>query len=360
MRVLKMLAVVILLMIATVSVGEKLKEENKISVSEYKRIYDYINVGDNTLHMTIELTEDSFDVYTPAKSGYRYGPSIIINEDGSMDAWFATPGNGVEWDWITYRHSNDGITWSKEQVVLRPTKKSLDAYSVCDPGVIYFNGYYYLGYTSTTNKTGYDNCIYVARSKNAAGPYEKWNGEGWGGNPQPIIIYDDEPGYWGAGEISFVIVDETLYCYYTWMNQYGNYIKLVTANINDENWPANLEHHGKVFNRNGDSVDVIYVKEFEKFLVFSVVDRFTDNASIGVLESSDGYTFYRAQNVRENFLPYSHNLGISKGKDGNVSVDDNLIIGYAYGQSEKSWGKWSTRFQKINLVYYVSKLSKTN
>lgn len=146
------------------------------------------------LTMTIDST--GWDIYTPRTTtefAYRYGPTIITNEDGSMDVWFSCTGSNEseELDYFTHKHSEDGgKTWGEEKIVLSPTGLSKDRLSVCDPAAIYFNGYYYLGYTSTLDKGGYANHGFVARSKNPDGPYEKWNDNGWGGSPEPIITYN--------------------------------------------------------------------------------------------------------------------------------------------------------------------------
>lgn len=39
----------------------------------------------------IPSCEDGWDIYIAGT--YRYGPSIIINDDGSIDAWFAASGD---------------------------------------------------------------------------------------------------------------------------------------------------------------------------------------------------------------------------------------------------------------------------
>jgi hypothetical protein len=160
------------------------------------------------------------DVYTPAKKQsyvYRYGPSLIRNADGSIDAFFSSPGIFDEWDYLFYRHSPDGgKTWTTEKSVLAPTPDSADFYSCCDPGIVRFGGYYYLAYTSTVIEGGVDNDVFVARSKNLDGPYEKWNGNGWGGKPAPIIEYTGNSESYGAGEPSMVVLNDTLYLYYTW------------------------------------------------------------------------------------------------------------------------------------------------
>ena len=317
--------------------------------------------GNPNVHVTMTVDDEGYDIYAPleGKWGYRYGPSIIYYPDGSIDAWFATPGITGEWDWFTYKHSDDGgKTWSYEKVVLQPTGDSYDHYSVCDPGVIFFNDYYYIGYTSTIVSTsgGINNNIFVARSKNPDGPYEKWNGEGWGGDPAPIIYYNESDSEWGAGEPSFVVLDGTLYMYYTWTCADGNYTMVATANANDENWPGKLEEKGLAYTKIGaqDSCDVVYIEDIGKFVAFSTYDRFTATSGICIMESDDGINFTKSDVIRTGTMQYLHNMGISKRSNGHIQLNDELcFVGYAYSDgSSNNWGKWATRFQNVTLTYY--------
>ncbi|MBE7067517.1 MAG: hypothetical protein E7385_08205 [Ruminococcaceae bacterium] len=321
--------------------------------------------GNPDVHVTMTVDDEGYDVYAPlqGKWGYRYGPSIIYYPDGSIDAWFATPGITGEWDWFTYKHSDDGgKTWSYEKVVLQPTGDSYDHYSVCDPGVIFFNDYYYIGYTSTIVSTngGINNNIFVARSKNPDGPYEKWNGEGWGGDPAPIIYYNESDSAWGAGEPSFVVLDGTLYMYYTWTCSDGNYTMVATANANDENWPGVLDKKGLAYTKIGaqDSCDVVYIEDIGKFVAFSTYDRFTATSGICIMESDDGINFTKSDIIRTGTLQFLHNMGISKRSNGHIQLDDELcFVGYAYSDgSSDNWGKWATRFQNVTLTYYEGKV----
>lgn len=309
-------------------------------------------------YVTFEIVDEGYDIYDcGGHPGYRYGPSIIYYEDGSMDAYFSSPGNNsTEWDYIRYRHF-DGENWSKEKIVLKPTKNSNDRYSCCDPGVIYFDGYYYIGYTSTCNSSygGVENNAFVARSENPDGPFEKWDGTSWGGKPEPIIRFEGNEDAWGIGEISFVINDDKLYCYYSYIDE-NNTTKLAIADL-CEDWPNTLELKGDVlYKKNGkDSYDVAYVDEYEKFIAISVEERFYANSSIAVLESSDGINFESVENVRNNVVPYAHNIGITKDLSGHIDINnENLMIGYAYG-SYTSWGKWNTRFQPIKITTIIKK-----
>ena len=312
-------------------------------------------------HVSMNVLDEGYNIYAPVSgsAGYRYGPSLLINDDGSLDAWFSTPGNnGSEWDWITYRHSDDGVNWSKEKIVLQPTADSMDHYSICDPGVIYFDGYYYLGYTSTIVATdnGINNNIFVARSTSPDGPYEKWNGEGWGGDPEPIIYYNESDDQWGAGEISFVIVDDVLYCYYSWHCEHGTYTKVSTAPLS-ENWPSELQYQGICYRyKNGqDSCDVVYLEEYEKFVSFAICSRFTDGSGVIIYESNDGIDFKKSDMIFTNVAMYAHNMGISKRKDGHLKDDDTKYISYAYSNRANSTGKWATRFQEVELIVYESR-----
>ncbi len=337
----------------------------------FKDTLDPVTPVSNT-HFHIEVVDPDnaantsytgFDVYAPVqgKWGYRYAPSIIYYPDGSVDAWFATPGMKNEWDWFTYKHSTDGgKTWSKEKIVLQPTPDSMDHYSVCDPGVIYFGGYYYIGYTSTIVSTngGINNNVFVARSKNPDGPYEKWNGNGWGGDPQPIVYYNESDDNWGAGEPSFVELNGTLYIYYTWICDVGEFKYVATADATNPNWPATMDFKGRAFSNPGgnDQFDVVYVEDAGLFLGVQTSQRFTAASGIQIWESKDGIHFIKGEFFTKNIAKYCHNMGISKRSNGHIQLKDNLFIGYAFagGGDDSYWGKWATRFAFIDLSTYVS------
>ena len=325
---------------------------NIFSINAYRDLEDMIP------HLSLSIEDGGYDIYVPSGKGYRYGPSIIYYDDGSIDTWFASNGNNsTEWDYITYRHY-DGENWSNERIVLRPTVNGKDHYSTCDPGVIYFGGYYYLGYTSTENATkgGVENCCYVARSKNPDGPYEKWNGNGWGGSPEPFIVYDENDLGWGAGEISFVVVNDKLYCYYTWIDgSDSSYTKLAITSLK-EDWPSTLNDKGIVITKtNGQgSFDFVYAPQQEKFLAVSIQGSFGANSEIAVYESYDGINFNHIDTV-DNVEKFAHNIGISKRENGHVLNNDELIIGYGYSKANVStWGRWACKFEKakLKIIYF--------
>ena len=315
---------------------------------------EYTAQADMSKKLNVSIENDTgmdvYKVHNDVPSGYRYGPSMIVNEDGSIDMWLAGGGSGLEqWDWIVYMHSEDGVEWSEEKCVLQPTPNALDHYSCCDPGVIYLNGYYYLGYTSTANENQCENSLYVARSQNPDGPFEKWNGSTWGGNdPKPIVYFAEESSLWGAGEASFVELDGTLYIYYTMSGAEGHTTRVATADATDENWPLTMEYKGIALGAGtNDAIDVKYVDEYKKFIAVASEERLSENSYLMFYESNDGLTFTPVDAVKENVYYFCHNPGISGDKRGHITSATKTYVAYAYG---KGWGIWNARIQEIGIT----------
>ncbi len=309
---------------------------------------------DPTKVADLTLTDEGVDIYQlpgNGNGGWRYGPSYIYYGDGRVDAYFASGGDSGEWDRITHRSStDDGETWGPEKIVVYPTPGSMDGHSCCDPDVVYFDGYYYLGYTSTLNDGGYCNNIFVARSKEPDGPFEKWNGSGWGGSPAPIFYFEQSYGYWGIGEPSMIELNGTLYIYYTYATPMKSFIMLATADATNENWPSTLTHHGAVMEKKSDSVCVKFVEDWGKFILVTREDVMGNGNCIVVYESADGKSFTLVDAVRENTCPGMFSMGLSSRKNGHIRLSedaDRLRIAYAYGES--GWAAWNTRMHRVSL-----------
>lgn len=314
--------------------------------------------ADTNKHLNVTVLDAGKNIYEPSgdSAGYRYGPSVFVNADGSLDAWFAAPGAQGEWDWISYRHSPDGgENWTDEVRALYPTPDSMDFYSTCDPGVVKFGGYYYIGYTSTIYEQGICNNVFVARSKTPQGPYEKWDGAGWGGAPAPIVYFDEDWHSWGAGEASFVVRGGTLFIYYTWTSRdaQGNLVnqtRVSTADAENENWPATMVNRGVAADRStvpgSDSMDVKYVEDYGKFIAVTTSERLGENSYVSVYESNDGLTFDLVNKLKTNISYFCHNSGISSRPNGHIRLSDKQYIAYAYGPR---WGVWATRLQAVSI-----------
>ena len=308
--------------------------------------------GDTSKYLQIEAEDAGWDTYNPGRvyGGYRYGPSMILNDDGSIDLWSAANATFGYWDVITYsRLYQDGKVRTKETVAVKPTTGSMDALSTCDPGAIKFGGWYYVGYTSTMDERGVDNDVYVARSKNPQGPYEKWDGTGWGGDPVPVIDWQGDPDTAGAMEPAFVLLGDTLYIYSNWSGP----VLVSTADATDENWPATVVMRGEAIPDEyegigdvGDSKDVKYVDAFGRFVAVCATRRFSDESYISVWESFDGLTFRPSGFVKANTAKKLHNCGISGRADGHICEGDPVYLSYGYGSG---WGSWGTRMHKVTL-----------
>jgi hypothetical protein len=272
---------------------------------------------------------------------------------GSYEATIITSTGSVKnyWDQVAYRYSKDGgKTWSTDEMVLKPSFSTKDQLSVCDPGVAKWGGYYYLGYTSTEDKRGLDNNVFVARSEFPKGPWEKWNGSGWGGAPEPVITYTGSPEFFGAGEPCMVINNGTVYFYYSW-NAGGKEAvttRVATADENDPDWPAHLTLHGTAINKTGiagsDHADIKYRDDIKKFQAIHTAARMTADSKIILWESEDGLTFERVGEVKGDLKPYLHNCGWSGDEKGHIGPAKQHYLSYAYGSG---WAAWNTFWHPI-------------
>lgn len=249
----------------------------------------------------------------------------------------------VFWDQIMYRRSTDGgKTWTEERAALVPDPAGEDHYSCCDPGVICFGGYYYIGYTSTERSTMDLNKVYLARSKNPDGPWERWNGSGWGGHPHFVIDFSGSSGQFGAGEPSMVVVDNTVYFYYSYCTG-TRVVRVCTAPADDPLWPSKLEYKGVAMTQsvaNGsDSADIKYCDRTGKFYAVFTYKRMTANSTVMIYSSADGLSFTQMGEIRGEKLGYLHNCGISGDAQGHFDPGRPQFISYAYGPS---WGAWNT------------------
>ena len=320
--------------------------------------YDKTEIPKGSSRMTLSFTDDKgFDVFSPYNTSYsyRYGPTILMNDDGSMETYYSSLGGFSEWDHINYMHITAEGEVLPEETVLQPTPGSYDYNSCCDPGAIYFNGWYYIGYTSTIYRTQNVNNVFVGRSKSPTGPFEKWNGNGWGGSAMPVISYDGTTLCWGAGEVAFVELNGTLFIYYTLKSQAPSfYTMVVTADATDENWPLTLSEptpaltHGTA----QSGADIKYVEAERKFIGVAIDYSFRENSHIRVYESKDGISFTETQKLYEGVYRYCHNIGLSGDLNGHIKKNDKIYISYAYSDKPQSenWGQWATHMQEVRIT----------
>ena len=286
-------------------------------------------------------------------TSYRNGVEVNSSYSGKVLLEYSE--GTTFWDQASYWHSTDGgRTWDPEKMVLLPTEFSSDHFSVCDPGVAYWGGYYYIGYTSTENPDMVENHVYVARGKTPEGPWEKWNGSGWttGTDVQPMIRYTDDPTQFGAGEPSIVVLDDTVYFYYSWNNQNGVTTRVATADVDDPLWPAHLTLHGVAMDKRNisaaDHSDVKYREDIRKFQAIHTASRLGPNSYMVLWQSDDGITFTKVAEIRDGLQTYLHNCGWSGDAQGHIKPGVQQYVSYAYGSATAAWGQWNTRWSKVD------------
>lgn len=291
------------------------------------------------------------------KTSYRYGPALIRYNSQSLHFWACSEGDSGVADYIRYKHSiNGGQTWSDENIALAPTIGSQDGWAICDPNVIRVGGYYYLAYTATSSSygAGLNNHIFVARSRQPNKNYAKWNGSGWGGNPEPILRYSGIPNKWGLGEPNMVVKNSTLFLYYT-ENEGVPKTRVATAPVNNPNWPAMLSQKGyAIENRDWaeDQTDVKYLPEVNRFIATATANRFSKNSYVHVWQSNDGLRFQPIRNDRitQYLQPTAHNLGMSGNYLGHAQMGRHEFIAYGYTGPDGEWGRWNTWLNPITIT----------
>lgn len=287
--------------------------------------------------------------------GYRYGPAFIVNDDASIDMWTCSPGDigaPTNWDYIRHASStNGGSTWINEVVALTATAGTRDAFSVCDPGVFKYGKYYYVGYTSTEDSRGTANNVFLARSVNPTGPFEKWSGTAWGNAPQPIATYAGPADKYGIGEPSFVVMGKKLFFYYTQTDAMNRTMVATVDDVSADDWPAHIKFEGAAITRHDaeDSTDIKYVDSIGMFVGIATYARFTANSSIAVYTSADGIHFqsgvFNGARVKES----AHNAGISGNALGHISAGMKTFIAYAYQPPGFQWANWPTYLDPISI-----------
>ena len=152
---------------------------------------------------------------------YNYCPTMRVEGD-TLHVWYCTNKiSGNITDYIGYRTAKKiagNWRFSREKIVLGPTKGTWDARHTCDPSVI--KGEFRLGHKTYNYLMAYLGCVTddckdnengIAYSERIGGPWIKLDN-----NPLiPYINSNDYPGphvYWGYGQPTLVSIDKKGQC----------------------------------------------------------------------------------------------------------------------------------------------------
>ena len=284
-------------------------------------------------------------------TSYAYGPSIIW-KDGVYHVFFCSAGASPAWDFVRYVHSTDGKTWSTPTVMLRATAANGFDQAACDPSVVYYQGFYYMYYSSayTTAPNLFQTVIQVARAATIDGPYLTYTQRGtWEDTPtdpqiiiKPLVTRNQDPVGYGAGPQTVVVHNGEIYFWYTDDSIDLDSTRIYMLKSSDPvTWKASVTRQIGIA---ASSIDVKYNASKHQFMMTSLVNPHTANAYLARSFSSDGMSWSAFQTIIDvvAFPDYANNVGAAGDEAGNAVPSPTLVaFGAQYDLSSyNNWGQW--------------------
>ena len=316
--------------------------------------------------------------------GYTYGYApAIVHARGLFHMFYCS--NGIaegDWDSIRYSVSEDGRAWSVPQVVLRVTDLEHER-AACDPSVVYFQGaqddspYYYLFYSG--NAVDMQTVVFVARSRNIAGPYYKYvePGEWEGARPAPfagqygrgipkVVLRPRHPtrdrsgdgdtdpaaAWYGAGQQTVLAKEGRLYMWYTDDTLLYPTRKierlLVSSSYDPTQWPTaepalTPSGSGSLEPLGVTSVDVKYDESGDEFVMFDIEGDHLPRPRLSTRSSKDGVRWSEPAVVcgGDCLSGHAHNPGVSGDPQGHLGPETALLAYEApHVPGRDQWGMW--------------------
>jgi len=301
---------------------------------------------------------------SPSSESYAYAPSITkIN--GEYHTFFCSTGNsgpdtGMGWDAISYTHSTDGVHWStpiRKLTASASASRTRDL-SACDPAIVYYQGQYYLFYSSayiSPNGNTLTN-IQVARSSTIDGTYLTYTDQGtWElspSNPKMIIRpLSDIPNSYGAGQPTVVAFNGRLRMWYTDttadLTNWG-YHNYMLDSVDPVTWEPSTSAETDA---EASDVDVKLDTKANQFVMYTVTSTLnSQTVNIQIARSIDGLHWTPPLSANVPSFPvnyYADNIGASSDEEGHVIPGDPVLIGFNAPYKLSStlpglyWGQWN-------------------
>lgn len=284
-------------------------------------------------------------------TSYAYGPSII-RKDGVYHVFFCSAGAYPTWDSVRYVKSIDGKNWSVPTIVLRATGANGFDLAACDPSVVFYQGFYYMYYSSayTTAPNLFQTVIQVARSANIDGPYLTYTQRGtWEDTPtdpqiiiKPLVTRNQDPVGYGAGPQTAVVHSGEIFLWYTDDSIDLDSSRMYMLHSTDPvTWTPSPTHQIAVA---ASSIDVKFNASKNQFVMTSLVNPHTANAYLTRSFSSNGISWSAFQTIIDvkAFPDYANNVGAAGDETGNTVASPTLVaFGAQYDLSSyNNWGQW--------------------
>ncbi len=288
---------------------------------------------------------------------YAYAPSIIV-KDNTYHVFFCSKGwlNYPSWDAIRYTTSEDGKAWSQPKVMLQATAANGKDMAACDPSVVFYQGIYYLYYSSavTSAPRTFQTVIQVARSTNLDGPYLTYTQRRtWENTPKdprvliyPLQMHSSQPAGYGAGQQSVIVQNGKLLMWYTDDSIFTAGQPQVKTYMLESADPVTWSPAAsRATNLIGQaSMDVKYDATQGQFMMIRVENEFTSSSCLARSYSSDGMNWADPQTVipSPEFPPYTHDGGIAGDETGNLVPSHPLVgFGVPWNLADvNNWGQW--------------------
>jgi hypothetical protein len=284
---------------------------------------------------------------------YAYAPSIIL-KDGVYHVFFCSVGASGAWDYIRYVSSADGKNWSHPTIVLRATAANGFDMAACDPSVVYYQGWYYMYYSSAyaTGPNLYQTVIQVARSANLIGAYLTYTQRGtWEDTPsdptviiQPLVTRSQDPTGYGAGQQTVLARNGKLLMWYTddSLDPNAGLRTFMLTSSDPVSWAPSQQAQINVLDAH--SIDVKFDVAKNEYVMTRIINPHSANAYLTRSFSSDGKVWGPFETLIDvNAFPdYANNVGAA-GDETGLTVSGPTLVGFGVPwdlRKNDIWGQW--------------------
>jgi hypothetical protein len=292
-------------------------------------------------------------------TSYAYGPSIIL-KNGVYHVFFCSAGVSPTWDSIRYVQSTDGKNWSAPTIMLHATAANGFDLAACDPSVVYYQGFYYMYYSSvyTTAPNLFQTVIQVARSPNIDGPYLTYTQRGtWEDTPtdpqiiiKPLVTRNQDPTGYGAAPQTVVIHNNEILLWYTDDSLDLDASRIYMLKSTDPvTW---IPSRNREISIHADSIDVKFDVAKNHYVMTSLVTPHSASAYLTRSFSSDGLSWGASTTIIDAgaFPDYTNNVGAAGDEAGNTVSPSTLVaFGAPYDLNGfNNWGQWDLYGVMVN------------
>ena len=318
-----------------------------------------------------------------SNEGYAYAPATVYH-DGYFHQFYCSTGNMTDryfvkfntdrhialinsWDHIRYRYSKNGSVWSGPFIAVTQSPGNSGEGCACDPAVVHGgDGYWYMLYAGNRNSPYYTD-LYLARSKNIQGPYEKYSAQNgwdrWVENPTPVLKKNYPPSQYfafsvkpyGIGQPTIIKKDGKIHVWFTEMNNVNFKIKgtnelyakryhvvvdnlLQLLEVNMDNLSAG-RHVDKIKDNSSTAIDkndrtkwhfadfgeVRWNTANNRYEMWQQDKYLGEGTRIKKYYSTNGIDWNLDNNYSEGPFNFVHNLGVSGDAFGVIYNDQYLL-----------------------------------